>query len=94
MDICATPDPPTNLVLTLININSISLSLIQVELMVTLLVRYPAGTLHQSFPEGVYSINTALGNGTIISSGVSTNISVTGLGIATAYDFYIFPILV
>ena len=93
VDICATPDPPTNLVLTPININSISLSFNPSGADGYLVVRYPAGTLPSLFPEGgvVYSINTALGNGTIISSGVSTNISVTGLGIATAYDFYIFP---
>ena len=52
MDICATPDPPTNLVLTPININSISLSFNPSGADGYLVVRYPAGTLPSLFPGG------------------------------------------
>jgi len=56
-----------------------------------LVVRYPnAATPTNPVDATVYTVGNSLGSGTVVSAGVATSFSATGLSISTPYDFYIY----
>lgn len=90
---CNIPPQPTNLVLTPLSINSISVSFTASNCDGYLIVKVPTGQPPCGFPQNgkVYNSSELLGSGTVVASGQSISVIVGGLAIATTYEFYIFP---
>ncbi|HEY1201212.1 MAG TPA: hypothetical protein VGE79_09535, partial [Niastella sp.] len=90
---CITPNAPTGLVLTTISSSQIdgSFTASLGGANGYLIVRYPAGAPPVAPVDGIiYQLGTAMGTGTVVATGSTTNFNSAGLLATTTYDYYVY----